>query len=81
MFRGVVSIRQNNLNPMLAKILIKEREDSAQLVDCGIDYFEGGLCFPIYGGKHTLVLRNGFEVLEKKNNQILKRVIFLQVTN
>ena len=40
MFRGVVLVRQNNLDPMLAKILIKEMENSAQLADCGIDYFE-----------------------------------------
>ena len=74
MFRGVVSVQQNNLDPVLTKILIKERENSAQLADCGIDYFEGGLCYPIYRGKQTSVLRNGCEVLEKKNNQILKRV-------
>ena len=58
---------------MLAKILIKERENSTQLADCGIDYFEGGLCYPVYGGKHTSVIRNGCEILEKKNNKILKR--------
>ena len=28
---------------MLAKILIKERENSVQLANCGTDYFEGGL--------------------------------------
>ena len=50
MFRSVVSVWQNNLNLVLAKILIKERENYAQLVDCGIDYFEGGLYYPIYGG-------------------------------
>ena len=70
MFRGVISVQQNNLDPVLAKIMIKERENSVQLADCGIDYFEGA----VYGGKQTLVLRNGCEVLEKKNNQILKRV-------
>ena len=31
MFRGVVTVRQNNLDPVLAKILIKERENSVQL--------------------------------------------------
>ena len=36
-FRGVISVQQNNFNPVLAKILIKERENSAQLADCGID--------------------------------------------
>ena len=76
MFRGVISVQQNNLDPVLAKILIKERENSAQLEDCGFDYFERGLRCPIYGGKQTSVLRNGCEVLEKKNNQILKRVRF-----
>ena len=37
MYRGVVLVRQNNFNPVLAKILIKERENPAQLADCGID--------------------------------------------
>ena len=68
MFRGVFSVRHNNLDPMLAKIVIKERENFDQLVDCDIDYFEGDLCYPIYGGKQTSVLRNICEVLEKKNN-------------
>ena len=49
MFKGVISVRQNNLNPVLAKILIKERKNSGQLADCGIDYFEGGLCYFVYG--------------------------------
>ena len=40
MFRGVVSVRQNNLDLVLVKILIKEGDNSAQLADCGIDYFE-----------------------------------------
>ena len=34
---GVVSVLQNNPNPILVKIVIKERENSAQLSDCGID--------------------------------------------
>ena len=76
MFRGVVSVWQFNLDPVLAKILIKEMENSSQLADCGIDYIEGGLCYPMYGGKQTSVLRNGCEVLETKNNKILKRVGF-----
>ena len=29
---------------------------------------EGDLCFPIYGGKQTSVLRNACEVLKKKKN-------------
>ena len=53
MFRGVVSVQQNNLNPVLAKILIKESENSAQLTDCGIDYFGEGLCYTFYRGKKT----------------------------
>ena len=69
-----MSVRKNNLDPVLAKILIKERDNSTQLADYGIDYFEGDLCYPVYGGKQTSVLRNGCEVLEKKNNQILKMV-------
>ena len=81
MFRGVVSVWQNNLDPVLTKILIKERENSAQLSDCVIDYFEGDLCYPVYGGKQTSILRNDCEVLENKNDQILKRVKLLQVTN
>ena len=36
MFRGVFSVWKNDLDPVLAKILIKERENSGQLVDCGI---------------------------------------------
>ena len=51
MFRGVPLVWPNNLDLLLAKILIKERENSAQLVDCGINYFEGGLCYLVYGGK------------------------------
>ena len=76
MFRGVVSVQQNNLDPVLAKILIKEMENSAQLANCGIDCFEGGLCCLVYGGKQTSIIRNGCEVLEKKINQILKMIGF-----
>ena len=32
--------------------------------------------FPVYGVKNSSDLRNGCEVLRKKNNQILKRVMF-----
>ena len=81
MFRGVVLVQQNNLALVLAKILINERENSTRLADYSIDYFEGGLCYPVYQGKQTSVLRNGCGVLEKKNNLILKRVKFLQVTD
>ena len=63
---------------MLAKFLIKDMNNSTKPVDCGIDYFEGGLCYPFYRGKHTSILRNGCEVLEKKNHKILKSQI-LQV--
>ena len=58
MFRGVISVWQNNLDLVLAKILIKEMENSAQLADYGIDYIEVGLCYPVFGGKQTLILRN-----------------------
>ena len=51
MFKGVVLLLETNLDPVLVKFLIKERENSAQLVDCGIDYYEGGLCYPVYGSK------------------------------
>ena len=68
MIRGFVSVRKNNLNPVLTKILIKERENSTQLADCGIDYDEEGLCYLVYGGKQTSILRNDYEVLENKNN-------------
>ena len=54
---------------MLAKILIKERENYAQLADFVIDYFEGDLCYPVYGGKQTSVLKKGCEVLEKKTTK------------
>ena len=74
MFRGVILVWQNNLDPVLAKI--KEMENSAQLAYYGTNYFEGGLCYPAYGGKQTSVLRNGSEVLERENKQILKRVRF-----
>ena len=50
-------MRQKNLDLMLANIIIKERENSTQLLDCGIDYFEGGLCYPVYGGKQTSVFK------------------------
>ena len=59
MLRCVISVWQNNLDPVLAKILIKERENYAQLANYGTDYFEVGLCYPLYGGKQTSVLRNG----------------------
>ena len=58
MFRGLVSVRKNNPDPMLVKVLIKERENYAQLADCGTYKIGGGLCYPVYGGKQTLVLRN-----------------------
>ena len=66
MFRGVVSVWQNNLDPMLAKILIMEMKNLAKLADYGIDYSEVGLCYPVYGGKQTSILRNGCEVFGKE---------------
>ena len=50
-FRGVISVRKNNIDPVLDKILIKERENSAQLADCGTNYIGEGLHYPIYRGK------------------------------
>ena len=74
MFRGVISVWKNNLDPVLVKILIKERENFAQLAYCGTNYIGEGLHYPIYGGKQFPVLRDGCEVLRRKNNQILKRI-------
>ena len=74
MFRGVISVWKNNLDPMLVKILIKERENFVQLADCGTNYIGEGLHYPIYGGKQFPVLRDGCEVMRRKNNQILKRI-------
>ena len=72
MFRGVISVLQNNLDPVLAKILIKERENFAQLADCGTNCIGECLHYPVYGSKQFLVLRDGYEVMRRKNNQILK---------
>ena len=60
-----------NLNPMLTKILIKESENFTQLADCGTDYIGEGLHYPVYGGKQFPVQRYGYEVLRRKNSQIL----------
>ena len=59
---------------MLAKILINERENFAQLVDCGTNYIGKGLHYSVYGGKQFPVLRDDCEVLRRKNSQILKRI-------
>ena len=59
---------------MLAKILIKERENSTQLAKYGTNYIVEGLHYPVYGGKLIPVLRDGCEVLRRKNGQILKRI-------
>ena len=40
------------------KILIKDRENSTQLANCGTDNFQGGLCYPVYEGKQISILRN-----------------------
>ena len=72
MFRGVVSILQNNLDLVLAKILIKERENSAQFADCGIDYFEGGLCYPVYGGQTDFSSKKWLRSTEKEKQLNLK---------
>ena len=33
----------------------------------------GGLQYPIYGGKNSLILRSEYEVLKRKNTYILER--------
>ena len=53
---------------MSAKILIKERENSAQLADCGTNYIGEGLHNHVYGGKQFSVLRDDCEVLRRKNS-------------
>ena len=74
MFRGFISVWQNNLDLVLAKILIKERENFSQLANCGTNYIGDGLHYSVYGGKQFQVLRDGCEVLRRKNSQILKRI-------
>ena len=61
---------------MLAKYLIKERENFIRFEGRDTNYIGEGLHFPVYGGKNSSILRNDCEVLKKKNNQILKRVRF-----
>ena len=59
---------------MLAKILIKEKGHISLIDGRGTNYFREGLCYPIYGGKQFPVLRDGCEVLRRKNSKILKRI-------
>ena len=59
---------------MLDKILIKERENFSQLADCDTNYIREGLHYTVYGGKQFPFLRDGCEVLRRKNSQILKRI-------
>ena len=54
MFKGVISIRKDNLDLVLAKILIKEKENSAQLSNCGINYFKGGLLSYLWGNQNSV---------------------------
>ena len=42
-------------------------------------YFGEGLQYPVHGGKQFLVLRNGCDVLRRKNSHILKEEQILQV--
>ena len=74
MSRGVVSVWQNNHDPMLAKILIKERENSAQLTDYGTNYIGEGMYYPVYGSEKFPILKDGCEVSRSKNSQILKGI-------
>ena len=61
-------------DPVLAKILIKERENSGQLADCGTNYIGEGLHYLVYGSKQFPVQRDGCKVLRNKKSQILKRI-------
>ena len=60
----------------VGKDLIKEIENFIRFEGRDIDYIGERLHFPVYGGKNSSVLRNGCELLKKKNNQILKIVRF-----
>ena len=65
---------------MLVKILIKGRKNSYLIYSGDIIYFGEGLHYPVYGGKQSPVLRDGCEVLRRKNSRILKEDKSLQVT-
>ena len=60
----------------VSKDLIKEIENFIRFEGRDTNYIGEGLHFPVYRGKNSSVLRNGCEVLKKKNNQILKRAKF-----
>ena len=60
----------------VSKDLIKEIENFIKFEGRDTNYIGEGLHFLVYGGKNSSVLRNGCEVLKKKNNQILKRARF-----
>ena len=60
----------------VSKDLIKEIESFIRFEGRDTNYIGEGLHNSVYGGKNSSVLRNVCEILEKKNNQILKRVRF-----
>ena len=60
----------------VSKDLIKEIENFIRFEGRDANYIGEGLHYPVYGGKYSSVLRNGCEVLKKKNNQILKSAKF-----
>ena len=70
--RGFTSIEKNNLNLVLAEILIKERINSYLIL--GYQLIWKGLAYHVYRGKQFQVLKDDYEVLRKKNSQILKRI-------
>ena len=67
--RGITLIERNNFN-VLAEILINGRNNSFLIDGRDIIYFGEGFHDPVYGGKQFSVLRDGCEVLRKKNCQI-----------
>ena len=60
----------------VSKDLIKEIENFIRFEGRDTNYIGESLHYPVYGGKNSSVLRNGCEVLKKKNNQILKSAKF-----
>ena len=64
---------------MLVEILINGRKNFCLIDGLDIIYFGEGLHYPVYGDKQFPVLRDGCEVLKRKNSQILKEDKSLQV--
>ena len=59
-------MEKNNLNTMLAKILIKETGNSHLIDGRGTNYIGEGLHYLVYWSKQFLVLRDGCEILRRK---------------